>query len=80
MRFFQLVVVEIWFHGKETVKIWSDGGGKHFKISLNIGTIKVIQDEYDGTDWVYNFFSSYHECNVCDAVGTQAKKVINEYM
>lgn len=69
-----------WFHGKKIVEIWSDGGGKHFKISSNIGTIKAIQDEYDEIDWIYNFFPSYHGCNVCDAVGSQAKRVINEYM
>jgi hypothetical protein len=69
-----------WFENIEKVQIWSDGGPKHFKISSNMATLKAIQDEYDNIDWIYNFFESYHGCNICDAVGAQAKRAVNDFM
>ena len=62
-----------WFNEIKTVKIWSDGGPKHFKISANMKLLLTIQHVTPSVDWWYNFFGAYHGCSVCDGVAAQAK-------
>jgi hypothetical protein len=66
-----------WFNNKDTVKIWSDGGPKHFKISANMKFLLALQQEKPEVDWEYNFFSPYHGCSVCDGVAAHAKRALN---
>ena len=69
-----------WFNGASTVKVWSDGGPKHFKISANMKFFMAIQQATPEVKWVYNFFASYHGCSICDGVAAQAKGAINRTM
>ena len=69
-----------WFNGVKTVKIWSDGGPKHFKISANMKFLLVIQQEEPNIKWIYNFFASYHGCSICDGVAAQAKETLSRTM
>ena len=69
-----------WFNGAKVVKIWSDGGPKHFKISANMKFFLAIQQSIPTVKWIYNFFASYHGCSVCDGVAAQAKGTINRTM
>ena len=69
-----------WFNGVKTVKIWSDGGPKHFKISANMKFLLAIQQEEPNIKWIYNFFASYHGCSICDGVAAQAKETLSRTM
>ena len=69
-----------WFNGASTVKVWSDGGPKHFKISANMKFFMAIQQATPEVKWIYNFFASYHGCSICDGVAAQAKGNINRTM
>jgi hypothetical protein len=48
-----------------TVRIWSDGGPKHFKIRRSIFLFSVLQDAYAKT-FIWNFFQSCHGKGPCD--------------
>jgi len=67
-------------YGATTVKIWSDGGPKHFKISANMKFFLAIQQNFPHVKWIYKFFASYHGCSVCDGVAAQAKGILNRTM
>jgi hypothetical protein len=71
---------ENWFDKMKCVKIWSDGGPKHFKISANIKFLLSLQHKEDKIDWEYNFFPAYHGWNICDGVASQAKMKVNRTM
>lgn len=64
----------------ESVKIWSDGGPKHFKISANIRFLLSLQQARPDIEWSYNFFPSYHGCSVCDAAASHIKQQVNRSM
>lgn len=66
-----------WFNGIKVVKIWSDGGPKHFKISANMKFLQSVQQKYSDKIWIYNFFAPYHGCSICDGVAAQAKGILN---
>ena len=40
----------------DTIKVWSDNGPKHFKISANLRVFQAIQKARPNQDWVLNFF------------------------
>lgn len=66
-----------WLKDMDIVKIWSDGGPKHFKISSNMRFLLSIQKAQPSVDWDYNFFPPYHGCSICDGVAAQAKGILN---
>jgi hypothetical protein len=69
-----------WFDDIKTVKIWSDGGPKHFKISSNMKFLLTLQQSKPDVMWEYNFFAPYHGCSICDGVAAQAKGILNVTM
>jgi hypothetical protein len=69
-----------WFNNVDDVKIWSDGGPKHFKISSNMKFLLAIQQKKLNIQWEYNFFAPYHGCSICDGVAAQAKGALNVSM
>jgi transposase len=69
-----------WFNGATVVKIWSDGGPKHFKISSNRKFLLALQHGFPEIEWIYNFFVSYHGCSICDGVAAHAKGKLNRTM
>ncbi len=66
-----------WFKNIKTVKIWSDGGPKHFKISSNMKFFLAIQQAFPRKCWIYSFFAPYHGCSICDGVAAHAKGILN---
>jgi hypothetical protein len=56
--------------------IWSDGGGKHFKLKEAMYYFSTIKSRHNKTI-TYNFYQSYHGHNSCDAAASHAKKRIS---
>jgi hypothetical protein len=76
----KILLEEDKFNGMEMVKIWSDGGPKHFKISANIKFLLSLQQSKSEIIWEYNFFPSYHGCSVCDGAASHFKQLLNRTM
>ncbi len=56
-----LTLVEAnWFNDATVVKIWSDSGPKHFKISANMKFLLALQHAKSEVTWIYNFMESKH--------------------
>jgi len=68
-----------YFVGTTSIKLWTDGGPRHFKTSSHIYFLSHFQADI-GIPFTYNFFASYHGSSVCDAVAAQAKEKIKEWM
>ena len=68
-----------WFNGATTVKIWSDVGPKHFKISANMKFFGC-STKFPTYQMNLQKFASYHGCSVCDGVAAQAKGILNRTM
>jgi hypothetical protein len=66
-----------WLRNIKTVKVWSDGGPKHFKISSNMKFFLAIQQAFPEKQWIYSFFAPYHGCSICDGVAAHAKGILN---
>lgn len=79
-------VVNVWesmlasgeFSGVRNLEVWSDGGGKHFKLSSNMYYFSTIKRRYK-LKIRYNFYESYHGHNACDAAAAHAKGAIGRY-
>ncbi len=76
----KVLLEEKHFNGMENIKIWSDGGPKHFKISANIRFLLSLQQAQSEIDWSYNFSPSYHGCSVCDGAASHIKQKLNVSM
>eukprot|EP00732_Lithocolla_globosa_P002254 Lithocolla_globosa_v1_NODE_1429_length_2580_cov_31.909307.p1 type:complete len:642 gc:universal NODE_1429_length_2580_cov_31.909307:1952-27(-) len=58
-----------------TIRVWSDGGPKHFKIRRTIFFFSVLQEKY-GKKFIWNFFQSCHGKGPCDGhTGVIKKKL-----
>jgi hypothetical protein len=67
------------FGAASTINIWSDGGGKHFKLTPTITFFNQLAARY-GKAIYCNFFASYHGHSICDAAAAHAKNKITMYM
>lgn len=60
----------------KNIEIWSDGGGKHFKMTETMFYYSTIKERYN-INLTYNFYESHHGHNICDAAAAHAKKIID---
>lgn len=63
------------------LRIWSDGGRKHFKQTGHMMFWENKQEELRGLGVTieYNFYASYHGHNACDAVAHHCKSLLKNY-
>jgi len=64
------------FTNIETIRIWSDGGPHHFRVSANMWILTQLQQHFQCFFFIYNFFIAYHGHSVCDAAASHGKKQV----
>ena len=65
--------------GWKRVRIFSDGGSKHFKCSPFLFFMWSMWHFYKVLDIEYHFFASYHGCNGCDGAAAQAAAKVRAF-
>jgi hypothetical protein len=77
-------VIAVWEHmlnngvignNIRNIEIWSDGGGKHFKLKEAMYYFSTMKQRHN-KQITYNFYQSYHGHNACDAAASHSKKRI----
>lgn len=72
------LIDENYFNDFEKIYVFSDGGGKHFKLTANVCFFGAVQKKLK-IPIEYNYFESNHGHSVCDSAAAQAKKELNEH-
>ncbi len=65
-----------YFVGINTIRIWTNGGPHHFRISANMWIISQLQLHFPHHFFIYNFFAAHHGHSVCDAVASHGKRKV----
>jgi len=72
------MINEGWFYRYDTIEIFSDGAGKHFKTTAIMNFFAFMQ-MFLKKCIIYHFFESNHGHSVCDAAASHVKKAINVF-